>query len=604
MRTIDDVLTETGREIREAADRIPLSRSPSDHSRGSRIWGVAAVIALVAVFAFPILLREGGLSGPVSEPNVGGEPLEFGPFGQSSEWMPIEEAPIQPRPYAVSVWTGREALFFAGSSLSRGFAYTDGAAYDPETGVWRELPVPGWGHPGLSGVFFEGNLYLAAKGGASRFDPTTGLVTDLPALPDGWSIGGLTTTEDALWAWVWHDNDGNSPPMIAMLRLSEEEDGWIMTPSFETDAEMPPAPATSMMWTGDRIVVWNPTGLGVSFDPATDTWESIPVLAPDQGRLLHSKAVVAASQLVVVAQTDSGEGGLGYAVQEEGSWQWRDIPVRVDDFVTTTIVATEDRIHLLPSDGNPIEIRIPSGLVTVYPGGISQGVEAPNAVWTGSELVVWGGARAAQAGESLPATAYVWTPGSTAESSAKCTALYGSEPWLILFSEAGPPVPCVFVGVHQDVQVWNKGFDTLRVEWFGREILPSDSFFSTGRLGDVVDPGRYDLEAEPYPAPSMIVVGSDESTLTNYEVTPTGWGPFDLGSPVTDGAEDLGMSVRVFSDGVCTMATVDGDPYSPTFFLEDGGDLQVIGIEVSYPARALIGTDCRGSSEFHPEPGS
>lgn len=133
---------------------------------------------------------------------------------------------------------------------------------------------------------------------------------------------------------------------------------------------------------------------------------------------------------------------------------------------------------------------MPSGRVTVHAGGIPVGVEAPNAVWTGNELVVWGGARTAQAGESLPATAHMWTPGPEGESTARCVALYGTEPWLTLFNEAAPPAPCVFVGAHQDVQIWNKGFDTVRVDWFGlEEILPSDSSFSTGKIGDSLDPG-------------------------------------------------------------------------------------------------------------------
>lgn len=60
-----------------------------------------------------------------------------------------------------------------------------------------------------------------------------------------------------------------------------------------------------------------------------------------------------------------------------------------------------------------------------------------------------------------------------------------------------------------------------------------------------------------------------------------------------DGIADLEMSVDVISDGRCSTATISGDPYSSTFFLDSTGEFGVVGIEVSYPTRQLIGTDCR-----------
>jgi hypothetical protein len=120
---------------------------------------VAGVAALVAVIAVTVLVRG---TNRASELSVGADtgvdrPSSFG------SWSVLPEAPIDSRPFAVAAWTGHEAVFWAGSSLGRDFAYVDGAAYDPSTRTWRELRVPGWGHPGLTSAFFDGELYVLAK---------------------------------------------------------------------------------------------------------------------------------------------------------------------------------------------------------------------------------------------------------------------------------------------------------------------------------------------------------------------------------------------------------------------------------------------------------
>ena len=113
------------------------------------------------------------------------------------------------------------------------------------------------------------------------------------------------------------------------------------------------------------------------------------------------------------------------------------------------------------------------------------------------------------------------TPSSSANDNttiaptAECEALYGPEPWLILFQET-PTVACVSVAEHQDVQVWNKGYDETIVEWIdGRRVLPSDSSFATGRIGDVLDPGAHEFRGSPYRLPTIQVVAADESAAAS-----------------------------------------------------------------------------------------
>lgn len=168
--------------------------------------------------------------------------------------------------------------------------------------------------------------------------------------------------------------------------------------------------------------------------------------------------------------------------------------------------------------------------------------------------------------------------------------LHGAEPWLMLFTEEPPSSPCVAVGVHQDIQIWNKGFDTLRIGWHGTKRLQPDTSIATGPIGDLLEPGTYLIESAPYPAPLLVVVDPSDSPLTSHRPKDDGWGPVTLGDSVAEIETSLGANFDVTSDGICEFATVT-DPYSPVFHVDEQGT--VAGIDVSYPRPAFIGSDCR-----------
>jgi hypothetical protein len=70
-----------------------------------------------------------------------------------------------------------------------------------------------------------------------------------------------------------------------------------------------------------------------------------------------------------------------------------------------------------------------------------------------------------------------------------CTALVGRAPWITLF-ERRLTRRCVIVGEHQDVQIWNKGFDALTIQWVTGQIrLGPDDHLATGASAAVLAPG-------------------------------------------------------------------------------------------------------------------
>ena len=103
--------------------------------------------------------------------------------------------------YPASILAGTEAVFWAGSSLDRGFAYSDAAAYDPSTETWRSASAPGWGHPGLISVEVDGLLFATAKGSIGRLDVDTGDWVELPAF-DQLEIRSIAPGDGASGRWA------------------------------------------------------------------------------------------------------------------------------------------------------------------------------------------------------------------------------------------------------------------------------------------------------------------------------------------------------------------------------------------------------------------
>jgi hypothetical protein len=407
MRTVEDTLTRSGREIREAADRrrLPPWSAQSRRTVVRVATAVATALVLVGAIGIPALWSR---SSDVVGPEAAGSPPDG--FGT---WEMIAEAPILPRPHAVSVWTGTEAVFWAGSSLSRGFAYTDGAAYDPIADTWHTIPVPGWGHPGLSGVYLDGELYALAKGGGSRFDPTNGTWADLP-LVEGMFLASAVATDEAVWGMGPASLNTEGQTDVAIARFDPQADDWVYGPVFEG------TPATGSLfqngsfidqpalWTGSEIVLWNPEGGGAAFNPSTETWQQIPAPDPETGRLVTSKATVAASDLVVIAEVD-GDDGIAMARYRDGTWTWRHLGMSVD-LEHATVAAAGDWMLLFAPGQAPTVVHVPSGAWTRDTEARLAGWQAPNTVWTGDRLIVWGGAGTATESGQTPAGGAIWTP--------------------------------------------------------------------------------------------------------------------------------------------------------------------------------------------------
>lgn len=167
-------------------------------------------------------------------------------------------------------------------------------------------------------------------------------------------------------------------------------------------------------------------------------------------------------------------------------------------------------------------------------------------------------------------------PGSMVPSP-DCIALHGPEPWIVLWDRSRTQ-PCVIVAEFQNVQVRNKGFEPMIVDWpDGERRVAIDEHFDTGPIGNVLQAGPNDINAAPFPMPTIWLLPESMSPTLGIEGTDASFGPVRIGMTFGEASAALGLELEVSfvpSDPPALypwVAVVSGDPYSPVF-LADGPD--------------------------------
>ena len=156
-----------------------------------------------------------------------------------------------------------------------------------------------------------------------------------------------------------------------------------------------------------------------------------------------------------------------------------------------------------------------------------------------------------------------------------CVALQGPEPWVTLFDRSQTQ-PCVVVAEFQNVQVWNKGFEPMTVDWpDGERRVAIDEHFDTGPIGDVLQAGPNKIDAAPFPMPTIWLLPESLSPTAGINGTSDGFGPVRVGMTLDEASTALGLELEAPGEATPEpyrwLAAVSGDPYSPTF-LADGPD--------------------------------
>lgn len=172
---------------------------------------------------------------------------------RSGEVVDVPSAPIEARHLAAGVWTGSEFVLIGGSSFESSFG--DGAAYDPETGVWRELAAfPGGSASQATAVWIGEQLYVWAPDGAVALgqlpSPGSGTIAAYDAEADEWrplpplpfeAIGGALVEDPGGIRFVggplMRSVGKEGPELLVATAVLDPTSGEWSTPAFGPSAE-------------------------------------------------------------------------------------------------------------------------------------------------------------------------------------------------------------------------------------------------------------------------------------------------------------------------------------------------------------------------------
>jgi hypothetical protein len=315
-------------------------------------------------------------------------------------WRGLPQAPIAAPDLRLSVWTGKEMIVFGrvdkhgptGEILG---STNVAAAYDPAANTWHRLapPLSAPGYAGNWDAVWTGKEMLVWGDVNQAFDPATNRWRRLPPAPAG--RGGIVVwTGRELINWgggccgdVSSDGAAYNP----------STDSWRKIALPPVGGQQSPVGA----WTGKELVIFpgqDPEGKavgGAAYNPASNTWRRIDSLPTPAG----AYAVWDGHEVLVAGGTRANELATTGLAYDPATNQSRRLPPS-SGRASAAAVWTGRRLlvwggqtfpgasvtarHGLSYD--PIGNRWSPLPQSVFPARVD-----PIAVWTGRELIVWGG---------------------------------------------------------------------------------------------------------------------------------------------------------------------------------------------------------------------
>lgn len=342
--------------------------------------------------------------------------------GLKNQWlrMPTSGAPSA-RAGASAVWSGTQMIVFGGNSKvgDKMVKNSDGGLYDPRTNMWQPLAsssVVGRraGHSAIS----TGTKMLVF-GGFDSQALSTGAIYNYAT--DTWSPmsnSGAPSpryAHTAVWTGskmiVFGGSDGTTQYKTGGIYDLATNKWTAISTAGAPDARFD----HTAVWTGSKMIVFGGRyrasgGLvpslysGGIYDPAKNAWESLP----NMPHLHHAKAVWTGTKMLVLGGVnilDEKVSSLGGAIYDPATKKWKAINNKgaPRHFSGASVIWTGKKAILFGgagSKGDGTHIDVQGG--GIYDPETDNWEKLPtanspsarsqhNAVWTGSEMVVFGG---------------------------------------------------------------------------------------------------------------------------------------------------------------------------------------------------------------------
>jgi hypothetical protein len=311
----------------------------------------------------------------------------LGGSAQSGSWKRLPAAPITPDFDArTSVWTGKEMIVFGRDQLtaldSNGHPYATGrvnvaAAYDPKSRSWRKLSPPsktsGFMH--LSSVWTGKEMLVWGQGTRLAYDPATDTWRKLPG-------SRLLAIHDGFGAVVWTGKE--------MLGWGggccgdHFSDGVAYNPTSNSWRALPRAPLGGVqqpfgVWTGKLYIVFA-AAQTASYDPARNTW-----------RRLQAPPARMAAAVWTGTSVDVITASRNVWSYDPAKDRWHRLPSLPVGRVGNVAVWDGSRLLVWGGARGGAYLTVGAKRWTAFARGPLPPRLEPTAVWTGTGLIVWGG---------------------------------------------------------------------------------------------------------------------------------------------------------------------------------------------------------------------
>jgi len=341
----------------------------------------------------------------------------------TDDWSPTFTGLNCPSPRSghTAVWTGTEMIVWGGfySYYSGGYPYnyylSSGARYDPASDTWTATSTAGvpagrflhtavwtgsemivWGGLGASSSY---------KNDGSRYDPAVDSWTAISSTGAptvrAYHTAVLTSTEMI----VWGGYDG-STYLNTGGRYNLSSNSW-----SATNTTGPPAGRRyhTAVWTGSEMVVWGGMGSGIGYrndggryDPSANSWSDVQATGAPEARAYHT-TVWTGSEMIVWGGYDGTVylgNGARYAPSANSWTEVSSSGAPVERCLHTAVWTGSEMIvwggastgSTMRNDGGRYIPSSDTWLSTdLVPPGTPAARNCHTAVWTGSEMIIWGG---------------------------------------------------------------------------------------------------------------------------------------------------------------------------------------------------------------------
>jgi hypothetical protein len=473
-------------------------------------------------------------------------------------WAPTSTGPNVPstRRGHTAVWTGSEMIVWGGgNSLS---VFNTGGRYDPNTDTWlatsvgTNAPAACSGHTavwtGTQMIVWGGSAYDTV---GRRYDPAS----------DAWTLASTLNApagrrfHTAVWTGtemiVWGGENSQGRFFSSGGRYRPDTDSWAPTSTMNIPAGRY---GHTAVWTGAEMIVWGGFGgaqfnTGGRYDPASDTWTPTSTGANVPSARSGHSGVWTGTEMIVWGGSTDGSGPTVY-LNTGGRYN-----PAAESWTPTSTGANVPTGRLTPAVWTGTEMIVWGGFSSgpgsgyLSTGGrydpstdtwvaTSNGTNLPaarsghSAVWTGSEVIVWGGYYYAS-GDHYENTGGRYSPSTDSWSA---TSLGANVP------PGRSGQTAVWTGT--EMIVWGGAANGTNVNTGGRYNPPTDGWLATSTGANV--PTARSQNAALWTGTEMLIwggrslFGNRVNTGGRYNPSGNSWTSTSVGSNVPEGRESLG----------------------------------------------------------------